>query len=103
MDRFEVERFAMQFRWRDGSVASLKLPGKHRGVIVVVAQRFAVRCLMFFAEMRAAGLVTGEGVDAEQLAELEKISNSPRALERLIEIFAGARHADPAVAGPELL
>ncbi len=49
---------------------------------------------MFFAEMRAAGFVAGERVETHQLGEFEKIGHATRALERLIEIFAIAGHAD---------
>ena len=52
MHGFEVKWFAMQFRGGELLVA-LKLPRKHRGVIFVVAERFAVWRLMFFAKMRA--------------------------------------------------
>src|SRR5437763_11185579 len=56
---------------------------------------------MFVAEMRAAGFVAGEGVETHQLREFQKIGHASGAFERLIELFAIAGHADPAVAGPE--
>ena len=43
----------MQFRFR-GLAVALVFPGKDVGEIFVVAQRFAVGCLMFLAEMAAA-------------------------------------------------
>jgi len=53
MHGFEMERLAVQFRRRDLAVA-LKFPGEHRGQILIVAQRFALRGLMFLAKMSAA-------------------------------------------------
>jgi hypothetical protein len=52
MHGFEVKWFAMQFRRRELLVA-LKLPRKYRGVVFVIAQRFAIWRLVLFAKMRA--------------------------------------------------
>ena len=79
MHRLEDERFKMQFRFR--GLAPLVFPGKDVSEIFVVAQGFAIRCLMFFTEMAAARFVAGERVTTHQLAELEKISDPSGALE----------------------
>src|ERR1700752_298120 len=92
MNRFEVQRFAMQFRRRDLTVA-LIFPREDRGELIVVAQRFAFGRLMFCAKMCATRFVASEGVNAHQLAELEKIGDAPGALKRLIEVFAIAWNA----------
>ena len=94
MNGFEVQRFAMQFRRRDPAVAALKFPGKGSRVIVVVAQCFPIRRLMFFPKMGAARFVAGQRVDAHQLGKFQKIGDAPRALKRLIEILAIARNAN---------
>ena len=49
---FKLKWFAMQFGSGELLVA-LKLPREHRGVVFVVAQRFAVWRLVLFAKMRA--------------------------------------------------
>ena len=62
MNGFEVKRFAMQL-WSRGRGIALEFPREHVGKIVIVAQCFAFRGLMFFAEMCAAGFVTSECVE----------------------------------------
>ena len=69
----------MHFRFR--GLAPLVFPGKDVSEIFVVAQSFAIRCLMFFTKMAAARFVAGERVDAHQLGELEKIGDASGALE----------------------
>ena len=59
----------------------LIFPGEDVGEIFVVAQRFAICCLMFLAEMSAARFVAGQRVTTHQFAELEKISDASGALE----------------------
>ena len=70
----------MQFRRGDRSVA-LVFPREDVGEIFVVAQRFAVRRLMFLAEMAAARFVAGQRVGAHQLGELQEIGDAPGAFE----------------------
>ena len=50
MHGLEAQRLAMQFR--RFSIA-LKFPREHRRETFVVAERFAIGCLMFLAKMRA--------------------------------------------------
>ena len=80
MDRFKVERFAVELWWCDLAIA-LKFPGKDVGEIVVVAQSLAFGRLMFFAEMRAAGFVTSKGVETHELGEFQKVGHATRAFE----------------------
>ncbi len=72
MDRFEMKRLAMQF-WRRDLAVALKFPGKDVGEVFIISQSFAFRGLMFFAEMRAAGFVASEGVEAHQLGEFQEV------------------------------
>src|SRR5207248_8085708 len=71
----------------------LKFPGKHRGVIFIVAQCFAFRGLMFFAKMRAGRFVALQCVDTHQLGEFQEIGNTSGTFQRLIEIIALTRHS----------
>jgi hypothetical protein len=41
MDRFEVERFAVEL-WSRSRVIALKFPREHVGEVLVIAQRFAL-------------------------------------------------------------
>src|SRR5437867_6943306 len=90
MHGFKIERLAMQYR--QSSIA-LKLPGKHRGVIFIVAQCFAFRGLMFFAKMRAGRFVALQCVDTHQLGEFQEICNTSGTFQGLIEIIAVTRHS----------
>ena len=92
MNGFKMKRFAMQFRGCELPI-TLKFPREHRGVFFVVAQRFPLRGLMFFAKMCPARFVPRERVGAHQLGKLEKIGHPSGALERLIKIFAAPRDA----------
>src|SRR2546430_5092429 len=100
MNGFEMKRFAMQFRGCELPI-TLEFPREHRGVFFVVAQRFPLRGLMFFAKMGPARFVPRERVRAHQLSKLEKISHPSSALERLIKIFIVPRNVHPTAAGPE--
>ena len=86
MDRFEMERFTMQFR---RPPVTLKFPREDRGVVFIVAQCFPLRGLMFFAKMRATRFVASKRVRAHQLGKLKKICNATGALERLVKILIG--------------
>src|SRR5262249_40097314 len=57
----EMQLFAMQFR---RLTVALKLPRKHRGMILIVAQRFAIGRLMFLAEMCSGRFVPLQRVNA---------------------------------------
>src|SRR5437016_1165343 len=96
MHGLEMERLAMEV---GGFAVALKFPREDRGVILVVAQRFAIRGLMFLAEMRSGRFIAIEGVRAHQLGEFEEIGNASRAFQGLVKIFAVSRDAHVA---PEL-
>src|SRR2546430_3019179 len=89
MHGFKIERLAMQYRRFS---IDLKFPGKHRGVIFIVAQCFAFRGLVFFAKMRATGFIALQCIDTHQLGEFQKIGNTSGTFQRLIEIIAVPRH-----------
>src|ERR1700720_554543 len=92
MDGLEMERLPMQFR-RCNLAIALKFPGENRSEVLVVAQRFAFRRLMFFAKMCAARFVAGKRIYAHELGELEKIGHPTGAFESLVKIGFVARHA----------
>src|SRR3982075_2444161 len=96
MNRFEMERLAMQFRCGDLAVA-LKFPGEDGGKVVVGAERLAIGRLMFLTKMSAARFVALERINAHELGEFEEIGHATGAFERLIEIvsFAGNAHRSP--------
>src|ERR1700742_5049689 len=84
LDRLELQRLAVQFR-RGHRAVTLVFPGEDVGKLFIVAQSFAVRRLMFLAEMAAARLVAGQRVGAHELGELQEIGDASGAFERLIE------------------
>jgi hypothetical protein len=53
MHGFEMERLAVELRWRNLTVA-LKFPGEHGREMLDISESFALRGLMFFAKMSAA-------------------------------------------------
>ncbi len=65
-------------------------PRSHITEVVVVALRLAVRRLVLLAKVPAARFVALQGVDAQQLAQFEKIRDAPCPLEALIQIVARA-------------
>src|SRR5260370_34034260 len=93
MDRFEIERLAVEL-WRCDLSVAVKFPRKDVGEVLVIAQRFAFGRLMFFAKMRAARFIARERVQTHELGEFEKICDTTGPLQRLVEIFAIARHSD---------
>src|SRR6266511_4229229 len=86
MHGFEMQRFAMQFWSRSRGIA-LKFPRKYCCVVFVVAERFPIRRLVFFAEMCAAGFIAFQSVCAHQLSEFQKICDASGAFEGLVKIF----------------
>src|SRR5262249_29577016 len=94
MHGLEMQRFAMDLR---RLTVALKCPCEHGGVVLVVAERFAIWRLMFLAEMRAGRFVALEGVNAHQLCKFEKIGDASGAFQRLVVIFfaAGDAHVVP--------
>src|SRR6185312_6600736 len=63
----------------------------------IVAQRFALWCLVFLPKMSAARFISMQRIDAHQLRELEEIRNTPRSFEALVQICfaAGNIHVLP--------
>jgi hypothetical protein len=78
MHRFEMQLFAVQFR---GLTVALKFPRKHRGMVLVVAECFAIGRLMFLAKMCSGRFVALQRVNAHQLGEFEKICDAPGAFQ----------------------
>src|ERR1019366_9787460 len=77
MHVLELERFLVEFGI--GVVACVLPRGDVREVLVV-AEGFSVVGLMFDAEVTAAALLAVQRVPAQQLSELEEVSDSPRLL-----------------------
>ncbi len=72
----EGQRFLVENRQ---AVHAGVFPGGYVGVFIVVALGFAVRQLVFHAEVRAAGFLTVQGVIAEQLGEFPRKSATRQA------------------------
>ena len=72
---------------------AFKFPRKYRCVIFVVAERFAVGCLMFLAKMRSGRFVALKRVHAHQFGEFEEIGNASGTFQGLVKIFVCARDA----------
>jgi hypothetical protein len=78
VDVLERQRLLVQ-RW--GLAGALVLPHGRVGEALVVALGLAVVHLVLLAEVAAAGLVAGEGVEAHELAELEEVGDAAGLLE----------------------
>ena len=91
MNVFEGERLLVQDR---RLVRPGIFPGRDVAVLVVVAQRFAVRSLKLLAEMSAAGFVALQRIQAHQLAEFQEVRHASGIFQRLIEFFAAAQDVD---------
>src|SRR3954469_24221728 len=87
----------MQLRRRHRTVA-LVFPSEDVGKIFVVAQCFAIRGLVFLAEMAAARFIASECVGAHEFGEFEEVGNPAGTLKRLIKRFAFAENTN---VGPE--
>src|SRR5215471_10269278 len=79
---------------------ALELPCSDVTEVGVVAQRFAVGRLAFLAEVSAARFLSVQGVERQQLGELEVVGHAAGIFETLVEVVAGAWHRDVV---PELL
>ncbi len=83
---------------QDGGVGGVgPLPGGDVGVLVVVAEGFAVGGLVFFAEVSAAAFVAVVGVDSDEFAEFEEVGYSVGFIQFGIEFvdFAGDEDVFP--------
>src|SRR5436190_23963029 len=97
MDLVELERLLVELRPR---ADALEFPRRHVREVVVVALRFTVGGLAFFAEVAARGLLALERVEREQFGELEVVGDAPGVLEALVQVVGSAWHRDVV---PELL
>ena len=87
--------------WRIGRFALAGvLPGGDVAEVLVVAAGLAVLGLVLLAEVAAARLPALQGVEADQLAELEEVGHPAGLLERLVDLAVLAEDADVL---PELL
>src|SRR5215218_7329252 len=93
----ELERFLVQRRC---AAHALELPRRDVREVLVVAQCLAFLGLVLHPQMAATRLLTGEGVEAQQLAELEEVGDAAGLLERLVERRCAPGHAH---VGVELL
>src|SRR4051812_18525039 len=69
-------------------------PGRDVAEVLVVTEGLAVLGLEFLAEVAAARLAAFQGVEAEELAELEEVGDAAGLLERLVDLVAVAQDAD---------
>ncbi len=88
MDVVELERLLIQYGELIGSGV---FPGGNVGEMFVIAESFAIRSLILFAEMSAAAFVAMERIAAHEFAEFEEVGHTPGVFELLIEFFAGSR------------
>lgn len=91
MNVLKIQLFFVQCRF---APYTLKLPGRHITKKVVIALGFAIRRLMFGAEMPAAGFLAAERVTAQKLGELQEIRDPPGAFQGLIERCPRPEHFD---------
>src|SRR5437870_4144779 len=91
MHFLELERLLVQL----GLLAdTFEFPRGDVREIRVVAQRFALRRLAFFAEMPAARLPAVERVEREQFGELEIVGDAAGVLEALIHVVGRTGNGD---------
>ena len=76
---------------------ALKFPCEDGGVVLIVAERLALGCLMLIAKMCTGRFVALQRVNAHQLGEFKKIRDTPGSFQRLVVIFfvAGNPHVAP--------
>src|SRR6185437_12196776 len=87
MNVLELERFLDQFRRR---IRTAIAPRSHIGIVLVVALSFAIRRLIFLAEVAAARFISIASVDAHQLRQLEEVGHTASLLQALIQIVSAA-------------
>lgn len=91
MDVLECERFFVENRQ---VVDSLKFPCANVGVLVIVAEGFAVIRLVLDAEVAAAGFVAVEGIIAHELGELEEVGHAVGFFEFSVDAIGSAGDTD---------
>jgi hypothetical protein len=60
---------------------------------LVVAQRFAIVCLILAAKVRTATLLAIKSITTHQHAQLKEVINSTGLFERLVDAFARASNS----------
>src|SRR5206468_249533 len=80
MHFLEIERLLVHDRRRADAG---ELPRRDIRVVRIVAERFAVRRLAFFAEVSAARFTAFEGIQREQFGELQVIGDAAGVFEAL--------------------
>src|SRR5579883_238431 len=71
-------------------IAAVVLPRRDVAEAGVVAQRLPVGSLVLLAEMRAAGFVAVQRVDAHQLGQFKEIGDAAGLFQRLIDLLGRA-------------
>src|SRR4051812_15263514 len=89
MHFLELEWFLVQRRLLADAV---ELPRRDVRIVRVVAHRLAVGRLALFAEVAAARLAAVQGVECQQLRELEVVGDPAGVLEALVQIVGRAGH-----------
>src|SRR5262249_43463981 len=89
MDIFECQRFFVQDRCF--SLAGV-FPHADVRKVRVISQRLTVGCLELLTEMATTLFVAIERLETHQLAELQKVCDASRILERLIQLLTGSEH-----------
>src|SRR5690348_4500421 len=97
VDMLELERLDMLLRLH---ALALVFPGGGVAEVLVVAQGLAFGRLVLLAEVAAAALAALQRVQAHELAQLDEVGHAAGHFEALVQLFAGARHAEVA---PEFL
>src|SRR4051812_17415276 len=87
----EMQRLLVQSRCLSRAAI---FPRRDERKFVVIAQCFAVGCLVLDAEMAATRLFALQRVHAHQLRELDEIRDTSRSLERLIQFLAAAGYEE---------
>ena len=96
MHGLEMERFAVQLRFRKLAILTLIFPGKNVRKFIVVAQRFAFARLVLFAKMSATGFVSRQRVAClEELLQERTIRLAPARRDTLIPRTPGSPRPGP--------
>ena len=83
MNLVEHQGFLVQ---RRALADALELPGRDVRVVLVVAERLALRRLALLAEVTTARFPAFERVEREEFGELEVVGDAAGVLEALIEV-----------------
>src|SRR5215467_1990812 len=94
MHFLELEWLRVEHGW---SSNTLELPGCHVAEVRVVAQRLALGCLTFFAEVTATRFLAVQRIERQQFREFQIVGYAARVFQTLVEIVLRAwnRHGVP--------